>query len=55
MVQHQVVEFGVLTKNPSNSTGSEILGKRLCGHVDNYVAAEASGFNRFQHAEICDC
>jgi hypothetical protein len=50
LVQHQVVEFRVLTKNPSNSTSSEILGKRFWGHVDNYVVAEASGFNRFQHA-----
>jgi len=43
LLQHQVLEFGVLTKNSSNSTDSEILGKRVWGHVDNSVAAEASG------------
>jgi hypothetical protein len=50
LVQHQVVESWVLMKIPSNSTGSRILGVRLPGRVDNYVAAKASEFNRFQQA-----
>jgi len=50
VVQHQVAGFLVLTKTPQIQSVLESLAGRFSGDVDNYVAAKASRFNRFQHA-----